>query len=663
MSRDVVGIEHFFLVKDLEPLVYVTTLVSAGIFLYGVYKKARLWFSSSERPGVNDLSNALLDLFKYTLGQRRLVEHRLPGTAHALIFWGTLVLLVGTILRGIEFELTLRLLGQRFLVGATYLVFKLFMNIGGVALIAGVLLSYYRRLRGVTPNLATSLADHYLLGSLLFLALTGFFLDAVNTMGYRLEYIGLFDPVGTLLANLMVSYGLEHDSLANAYRAVWMAHMLVAILSVGSLPYTKFFHIVTAGLLNVSLTDTRRAPAFRPVLDIEERVEEGFIGAAAVKDLPWKSRLDLDSCTECARCHNVCPATESGKPLSPMLLVLGLRDKMRGGVDSPVVGEWPIDKESYWSCVTCGACVRECPAMIHHVNIILDVRRGLVSKGEEVPSELLEAAYNIMRLGNPFGADPEERRRWLESLSEELGAPLAKPGEEYEYLYWVGCHTSTNPELKHIARLVIKALKKAGVRVALLPEEACCGEPARRLGDEYLFYEVMRSNERAFSKYRFRKILVSCPHGYNVFKHEYPAYGLSVNVEHHSQVLNRLVEEGRLEVVDLGGERVTYHDPCYLARWNSITEDPRGVIKRTKAEFVELGRSRDKTFCCGAGGGHYFFDIKIGERVSKIRSREVVETGAGRLVVACPFCNSMLRAELEHRGVKVTDLSELIKLG
>lgn len=658
----IAAISHFIFVKDLEPLVYISTIIAAIILCYGLYRAIKIWKMGQPIPWFDDLGRRIYYLFKYSIWQVKVRANPLPGLIHTLIFWGTTILLIGTVLRAVEFDITLKTISSRFLVGGVYLGCKLALNIGGMVLILGLILAYYRRIRGLTPNLPFGPRDHYMLISLLLIALTGFFLDSVNTLAYRMGWIGFFDPIGWSLALLYESQGLTYTSLITVYRAVWIFHMLLAVFSIGFLPFTKFFHIVAAGFFNIFYSRLEHPSAFKPISKIDEKVEKGeVLGAVKMSDLSWKQRMDFDACTECARCQNVCPAVASGKPLSPMLLIQSLKKLMyeRGG-DAPLASEDTVDPNIYWSCVTCGACVYECPAMIHHVETILDVRRGLVSAEGYVPEGLMQASYNIMRLGNPFGFNPDDKASWMQELSKRTGVPFAQPGEEYDYLYWIGCNTGFDPNIRPVAEALLTLLKRAGIKVALLAEETCCGEPARRIGDEFLFEETVKTVGDILSHYKFKSLLVNCPHGYNNFKHEYPLYGVKIDVVHHTQLLHQLLLEGKVKPREAKDLIVTYHDPCYLARWNDVLDEPRSLIKSTGAELIEMKNNGKRTFCCGGGGGHFFFDIKIGERISKLRAQQAAETGAKTIVVACPFCNAMLRSEAEAMGLKVVDVAQLL---
>ncbi len=649
------GIEHFLFVEDIEALVYITLVISAAIFLYGLYRRMVSWFGSFPPP-LPSPGRALRNIVVYGLLQRRVVRKPSTGGMHVLVFYGFIILFIGTVLRALEYDVTLRFFGTRFLVGDTYLVFKFFMNIGGLIAIIGLIGLLLRRGGFKSPYLPDRPSDYLLLITLLVILFTGFLLDSIATLSYRMGWIGLYDFIGVALASSLEGLGLD---LVGLYRGLWVFHMVLAQLSVALIPYTKLGHIVFGGIFNYAYARERHPAEIPGPEDPEAEAEEkGYIGVLTISDLNWKERMDLDACIECSRCTDVCPATASGKPLSPMHLILSLRDLAREGYDGELVPD-KIEPDILWSCVTCGACVDACPMLIHHVETIIDIRRGLVSKGEEVPEDALNVSYNLMRYGNPMGYDPMERMKVIEELSRETGVPIAEEGGEYEYLFWVGCQTVYEPANREIAKSLLSLLRKAGVDVAIMPDETCCGEPAKRIGDELMYVEIVRMNIEGFSKYRFKKLLVNCPHGYTVFKHEYRRYGLSLDVVHHTQLLSQLLREGRLRP-KRRDRPITFHDPCYLGRWNGVLEEPREVIRSVTSDFREMPRSGRRSFCCGAGGGQMFYEVKRGERISRLRMMEARETGAEVIGTACPFCRTMFLAEAND-SVEVLDISQLLE--
>ena len=452
------------------------------------------------------------------------------------------------------------------------------------------------------------------------------------------------------------------DTLVAIYRVIWLTHMLLAVFSVAFIPYTKLYHIVAGGIFNTFFSRLDHPSAFKHIPNIDEIVEKGGIpGSNHLKGFTWKQRMDYDACIKCARCTDNCPATLSEKPLSPMDLIIKLREIMdKEEYEAKLVPDL-IEPDIIWSCVTCGSCVYQCPMLIHHVETITDIRRALLGEGENVPPELMQVSYNLMRYSNPLAYNPMERENFIKELIEETGVEIAEPDKEYDYIYWLGCNTSYDPNARPVAKALLKILSKAGLKVAILAEESCCGEPARRIGDELMFKELVKMNEDTLKKYKFKKLLVNCPHGYNIFKYEYPLYGVNIEVIHHSQLLNELLAEGKIKPqkkIDLG--RVTYHDPCYLGRWNGIYDEPRNVLRAAlKNSIIEMSRSKGRSLCCGAGGGHLFFELKRGVRIGKLRVEDIKAVNANTVAIACPFCNIMIKSEVPEE-IKVLDIAEIL---
>ncbi len=654
-----IAIQHFLYVEDLKPLVYVMSAIAGVVLIVALYHYYKRWTFGGQKIVFDNLWARTKNMLVYGIFQRRVVKKAYGGTTHLFIYIGIILLLIATLLRFIEADFWLPIFGTRFLVDSIYLAYKLMAVIGGILLIIGVTLAYIRRWLGLTPGLPDGIEDQSILALFLFLAITGFILDGISTLAYRASWIDGYDPLGLAIASYFSSWSRE--SIIALYRTLWSLHMIIAIASIAAIPYTKLGHLVFGGLFNTFFARQAHPAAFKPVPNIEKIVEEGgTFGIVKLADTTWKQRMDYDACTKCARCHEACPANNTGKPLSPMQLILSMREFMNKEYwDKDIVPEL-VKPETIWSCVTCGACVNVCPVLIHHVETILDLRRGLIVKGENIPEELLQVSYNIMRTGNPYGGNPFEKEEWLRKLIEQGLVEEAREGEEYDYIYWVGCAVAYDPRLRSTAEALLRLLKKAGLRVAVILDQNCCGEPARRIGDELLFSDLVKQNAELLSRYRFKKLLVSCPHGFNVFAREYPLYGVKIPVEHHSIVLARLIREGKLKITKKLPLKVTYHDPCYLGRWNKIYEEPREVIRRSVDEFREMPRNRENSFCCGGGGGGVFYDIKIGKRISRVRAEEAASTGAKIIAVACPFCNVMLASEAPEFDIEVKDISELL---
>jgi Fe-S oxidoreductase/nitrate reductase gamma subunit len=657
LGGEEVYIEHFILVEDIEILVYIATLLGAILFLYGLYRSYRRWTYGGQKIVIDHLFIRLKNLIKYGILQRKVLLKPFEGTMHSLIYIGFIILFIGTLLRALEADITLKFLGYRFLTGNIYLVFKLAMNIGGALAIIGLFLALIRRLGFKSEYLPDTIFDYLLIIDLIVILITGFLLDAISTYTYRIEWIDGWDPIGIYIASYLASIG----NIEAIYRFTWLFHMALAIFSFAIIPFTKLYHILVGGLINTFFGRLEHPSAFKPIPDIDRVIESGGLpGANTLKDLTWKQRMDYDACIKCSRCTDNCPATLSGKPLSPMDLMLTHRVLMDKKLyDSPIVPEH-VEPDIIWSCVTCGACVYQCPMLIHQVETIIDIRRNLLGSGENTPQELMQVSYNLMRYGNPMAYNPMDRENFVRQLSEETGVEIAQEWREYDYIYWMGCNTSYDPNVKNTAISLLNIFAEAGLNVAILPEEVCCGEPARRIGDELMFKELVSMNKENLSKYRFKKLIVNCPHGFNVFRYEYPQYGMEIDVIHHSQILGELIRQGKIKIKKTDIGRITFHDPCYLGRWNNIYDAPREVLKASvNGEYIEIPRSRENSFCCGGGGGHLFYELKRGERIGKIRMDEVRGTKANVLAVACPFCNIMMKSEAGDE-LEVKDISEIL---
>ncbi len=656
-------IEHFWHTEQYEALVFILAGLSVLAILYGIYKHYKKWTYGGEKIPFDRLGERVSNLVRYALLQAKVVMKPWPGTIHLLIYLGMAWLLIATFLRAIDLHVA------NILVGSTYKVFKLLNNIAGLTVIIGSTLAIIRRLADkLLPKDPVYFITHILF---ITIAVTGFLLVALNDAGYRMAEgttSPYYDPIGYLLAQHF--QGMSEADLATLYRPLWLFHMIIVFATLAALPFTNLWHIVAA-----SINTAYARPSLADIAEvenIEEKIDAGeTFGIIKPSDTNWKHRMDYDACTSCMRCTAACPAFNTGKPLSPRDVVITLQNMIKAGRwDEKIVGN-ALSPDTVWSCVTCGACVYECPVLIHHVDTILNLRRGLVSEysileseeaEEQIPEDARNALYNMMQMGNPFGFNPADREEWLNELAEKYGPEIiADPEQEYDYLYWVGCVTSYDPRIRPVAEAVVKLLTKAGYKIGILAEETCCGEPARRMGDEFLFSETAKANAEILQQYKFKKLLVTCPHGYHVFRHEYRKYGINLDVEHHSIVLARLIREGKIKPSKEVKATLTYHDPCYLGRWNGHFEEPRQVIKSIPGtKLLEMPRNRARSFCCGGGGGHMFYEIKQGERLATERTREAAGTGAKTIAVACPYCNTMFRAEADAFDLEVKDIAELL---
>jgi Fe-S oxidoreductase len=593
------------------------------------------------------------------LAQRKLLQRLGPGLMHALIFWGFLVLaptIVIAMIGAVDRDATLPWLGHQGW-------FALLVDVFCVLVLVGVLSALgIRKLQRPARFQGSHLGEADLILALIAGIVTTLLLWHATRIALGLnEWPAGWSPVSDALSGLFADNSVT-EVLERVF--VW-AHVLLILSFLAYLPHSKHLHIVTAAV-NVFFASTAPGGHLERLhFDVPD--DEMRFGAGTVPDLTWKQTLDTFSCTECGRCQDVCPAWATGKELSPKLLIMALRDQVfeegpplvrgaEGFEPSPLVPEAVTDNV-VWDCVTCGACVRECPVSIEHVDHIVDLRRHLVMMESRFPSEAEPMLRDVERAGNPWGKPQTERADW----AERLGVRVLEPGDPPpEVLYWVGCAASFDERARTAAESTAKLLKAAGVDFAILgPRESCTGDPARRMGNEYLFQSYAEQNVGTLNEAGVTKVVASCPHCFNTIGNEYPDFGGNYEVVHHTELLAELVREGRLEPTG-DGRAITYHDSCYLARHNDVMADPRELVAAV-GEPVELERSGKRTFCCGAGGAHMWMEER-GGKINEERARQAAETGADTLAVACPFCTVMLDDGVRQRGddMRVVDLSTLL---
>jgi Fe-S oxidoreductase len=443
----------------------------------------------------------------------------------------------------------------------------------------------------------------------------------------------------------------------------WWTHMLLAFGFLAWAPYTKMAHVITATL---NIYTARLAPVGANLRAMDFEKQDQQLGIHTLAGFTWKDLLDFDACTECGRCTAVCPANSVGKELSPRDIILDLQRLSRAenlDLTKSYLGQTPaLSADAMWQCTTCAACVEACPVSIEQMPKIVDTRRYLVMEDAEYPETMQQALTSVETRGHPFRGTAFSRVDWARGL------PIATIAEakDAEVLLWVGCGGALVERNQAVVRALAQLLAKAGVKFAILGrEEKCTGDPARRIGNEFLFQQLAQENIATLERHQVKKIVTSCPHCFNTFRNEYPQFGGHYEVYHHSEYLAKLVREGKLSAELPGDQKVTFHDPCYLGRHNGIYDAPRELLQvSTRTTPLEMVQSRNNSFCCGGGGGMSFIDERPDQRVNQARARQILETGADIVAVGCPFCMTMLEDGINackgDREMKVMDVAELL---
>ena len=649
---------HWSVPDGLVVFMYASMAAALAIFAWGIWRRARIWRLG--RPiSVRDHVGLRARRVLAGLAQATVLRRTFPGVMHALFYYGFLVLFAATVMVFLYADLGVDAAFE----GDFYLWFEsLAVDLFGILFLLGVGIAFTRRYVVRPPYLVRNEPwDAILLGSLFAIAVTGFLLEGIRIEATADPWAS-WSPGGNVVAHAVSP--LSKGTLEDVFPWLWGLHVLMWHVLLASLPFTKALHWFTtpANLFFARPVVPRGVPA---PTDFE--AEDVRLGIANAADMTWKQLFDLDACTECGRCTSVCPAHASGSALDPKRVILDLRDAIRAeGVAAEPLAGGVVSYEALWACTTCRACEEICPAGIEHVPTILGLRQNLAMEQVRMPAGVSEVVANLEAREHPFRGATAGRTDWTEGLDvPELGSVAEAKG--VEVVYWVGCAAAFDDRAQKIARAVVRVLRHAGVDFAVVAsKERCNGDVARRTGNEFHYDMLARENVETLNGAGVTTLLTHCPHCLQQLRHEYARFGGRYEVRHHSELVSALIEGGRVRLRAGERERVTYHDPCYLGRYNRQFDAPRRVLDVLQVERVEMPRHAAGSFCCGAGGGHAFFDETEGpDKVNRIRAREAAATGATTVVTGCPFCLTMLASGAHavgtpERTLRTMDFVELV---
>ncbi len=706
---------------------YISAIAALAVATWGILRDMSRWRQGRPDARISHLPARAFETLTQIFGQKRVLRDRSPGTMHALIFFGFLALFIGTDVIAVEEDFTVPLLGDqagKILVGGFYQSYEFILDTMGLVFMAGLIWAAWRRYRTRPERLVTRATDSWVLWTMIFIGASGYLMEGLRIANQNIGGVPVFTQewagrsyVGYTLAIIFRGIGLGPTgpllfgrTLGEvAHLNLWFSHMFMTFAFLGTLPFSKYKHMFYTPL-NTFFRDTEPKGALAPIaaLDAEIEKDEPQLGIATLSDFTWKQRLDLDACMQCGRCQSKCPAHASGADLSPRFLITKMADMMRGepillkdgslarvlpeGASTPtlqggaahttasgmtiirgaaetipLVEHGLFTENELWSCTTCRACMDECPAMIEHVDLIVDVRRNLTMIQSEVPQGVKRVLEGIERQGNPWKLPARDRMNWADGLA----VPTMAEKEHVDVLYWVGCAPSYDDRSKRVARTMIELFHRAGIDFAVLAEEeTCTGDPARRMGEELLFQEMAKTNVGTLGQYTFKRLVTTCAHCFNTLKNEYPQFGgragIDYEVIHHTEFLAELVAQEKLTPTERVETRVVYHDPCYIGRYNDVYDAPRSVLEAIPGlELVEAPEwNRSRAMCCGGGGGNVWQEGWGNKNVNVIRLEQLQKAEPDTLAVACPFCMVMFEDATKNKGVDDTlarkDVAELL---
>ena len=673
-------------------IIYILAAITTIVFIYAFYSRYKLWQLGKAEDRLKPIGRriwifivtGIVDgLFhrrffgsastrsRYNLSIKRLLPTDFyPGIIHFFIFIGCIILLLGSFLDFISHYFF------DFMHGGFYLGYSLVTDIAGLIIALGVILAIIRRYIEKPDRLDNKREDLIALLIILVVVVSGFVVESIRIAATELQSnpdLALWSPVSFGLAQALK--GLNQNTLSNWHLITWWAHSLISLGAIIyiSLYWNRLWHIIFSTMNTFFRNLETKGSILREDFSLGKR-----FGVAGIEDFTWKELLDLDACTRCGRCQEVCPAYASGKPLNPKEVIQDLKVSLQEKASQPSqnrdianishLGNGNrslsdvVSEEVIWECTTCGACIEVCPVFIEPMPKLIGMRRDLVEMKASFPEELLSFFENMEQRKNPWGIAPSERIKWITGTNVQ-----SFESNKTAYLLFIGCAGALDASSRHTTLAVTKILDSAGVSWGILgKDEPCCGDSLRRLGNEYIFDRMVKENIEMFREKGIGKIITQCPHCFHTLKNDYRHYGIELEVIHHTELIHNLIKEGRLKInqfSDLGS--IVFHDSCYLGRYNNIYKAPRETIMLATNQMpTEMERHHDRSFCCGAGGGRMWMEERIGKHINVLRVDEALKENPDTICVCCPYCKTMIEDGLKDKGadakVQVLDLAEIV---
>jgi len=654
-TREVMWLIPFW----IKVAMYVCFVIASALFFRGLYQKFKFITQGKDWKQILPKELNFRNFLRTIFFQGKVTRNLYVGIYHSLLFYGFVILFIATELVALHADTPFKVY-----TGTTYITISFLADLAGIAVLAGVIMAYYRRYIKTPKYLSATnpKQELFMYGMIVALIVIGYVLEGIRIWATGMPAgEKLWSPIGWATANVVGMIGMSDALSSNIYKSLWMIHMLNTMAFVVSLVHSKFFHIIALPI-NALLTPFHRGAVLN-TMNFEDENAETF-GLGKISELTMKERLDTLACVECGRCTVVCPANLAGKPLDPKLIVTKMRDVQMTvpmghghinvkGEDIDLWGENPLYASNELdSCTTCGACMEECPANIEHVQMIMDLKRYKALTLGDLPPAAADATNKIKKNGNPWGITQDDRFNWAEGLE----VPVIEAGKKVDYLYYVGCAGSYDGSNQKVVRDTVSLLKKAGVSFAVMGKtEKCNGDPVRRFGDEYSFYEIAIENIANMRQYTFDKVVTHCPHCLHTIGKEYAKFDDGVfETVHHTELLSELLRSGKLKALKEVASELTFHDPCYLGRHHGEYNAPRDILTSIPGiKLKEMEKNKDKALCCGMGGGNMWYELPEGHHMAENRLEQIGEVKVEKLATSCSYC--MINFNSSKGTVKTTE--------